>query len=230
MEQLEKQYRKYKKLVHFFGTGIVAAFAFFLYTKYKKYLISNQKIVSGSNVFPLHKHEADGRTALIVEDSINYTLFLNLRNKNKANDMFDGSVAIEFDMKNVCTTFLDFHGIIKEIFVNGKKIEPDFWNDRISLCSSYLAKKNKVLIHFRGFYSNNEHGLKYSIGDMSECYVTSNFEPYYAHTVFPCFDQINLKAKVKLFVGTLKQNDVISSGKIFNYLRTIKSHSNRGYR
>lgn len=40
----------------------------------------------------------------------------------------------------------------------------------------------------------------------------TNLEPFYAHSVLPCFDQPNLKAAFKVFVACKESWTVISSG------------------
>ena len=47
--------------------------------------------------------------------------------------------------------------------------------------------------------------------DQGQEYVYTHFEPYGAHRVFPCFDQPNLKAKMKIGIVTPSQWLAISN-------------------
>ena len=173
-------------------------------------------IKNSSNLNPLLKSEALHRSSLISNINIKYTLFLNLRDKNTMNSEFDGTVLINFFMNKVDDVFLDFHGKIKAVTVNFKVIDVNdikHKNDRLYLSADLLSSTNTVIIEFSSIYSVNEHGLRYSKSESFENYIVSNFEPFYAHTMFPCFDQPDLKAKIKLLVVVNKEFEVITSSK-----------------
>jgi aminopeptidase N len=207
MDGLKKHWKYYASVF-----GVSSAFMAFFYV-YKKY---NSKALNCKdlhfNLYPLLKEDAEARSEIISNENLNYTLFLHLKDKNSMNSEFEGSVLIEFTLKKVDSLFIDFHGEIQKITVNGKEIPISYSKDRINLQASQLSTQNKVLIEFKCLYSNNEHGLRYMKSDDFETYITSNFEPFYAHTAFPCFNQLDLKANIKLFVATHKEYDVISTG------------------
>ncbi len=207
MDSLKNKWKYYLSAL-----GFSSAFFAFLYA-YKKYYKNALTCKNlNINLFPLEKYEANDRTNSINPENLKYTLFLNLKDKNTMNNEFEGSVLIEFGMKNVVKTFLDFHGELKKVTVNGKVVESYYNRDRIYLSASDLSKENKVLIEFKCNYSKTEHGLRFLRADDFESYITSNFEPFYAHTVFPCFNQLDLKANIKLFLAIHKEFNGISSG------------------
>ena len=208
MDAIKKQWKYYVSVF-----GISTAFLAFFYL-YKKYLA---KAIDSStlhfNLYPLSKEDAENRSSIVNSDNLTYTLFLNLKDKNTMNNDFEGSVIIDFALHKVENLFLDFHGIVTKIVLNNKEISPSSYSrDRIYLSSYDLLKQNKVLIEFKSIYSNTEHGLRFIKSDDFNTYITSNFEPFYAHTVFPCFNQIDLKANIKLFLATHKEFEAISSG------------------
>ena len=61
--------------------------------------------------------------------------------------------------------------------------------------------KNKIEIHYLNTYNNTGSGFhRFIDSEDGEVYIHSDFEPYDAHSLFPCFDQPDLKAKYKLTV------------------------------
>jgi aminopeptidase N len=59
--------------------------------------------------------------------------------------------------------------------------------------------KNRVSVMYQSQYNNDHSGL-ISFLDNKEQFLFTDFEPYGASRVFPCFDQPSLKAKMKLTV------------------------------
>jgi len=215
MDKIRKNWKYYASA---FGVSSALLAMMLFYKKYKgKHLPinSNNNTQASNNLYPLLKSEAKRRSTIISDENIKYTLFLNLKDKNTMNSDFEGSVIIHFSLNNLEDTFLDFHGKVKSMSINGKTIQAIHKNDRIYLNSSLLTiTNNTVIIEFSCPYSTNEHGLRYFKSDSFENYIISNFEPFYAHTVFPCFDQPDMKANIKLIVAVHKEFEVITSSKL----------------
>ena len=59
---------------------------------------------------------------------------------------------------------------------------------------------NKVAVVYRNNYNNDGSGCVSFVDVDDKQYIYTQFEPYYANRVFPCFDQPDLKAKMNLSV------------------------------
>lgn len=92
---------------------------------------------------------------------------------------------------------VDFVGkSIQSIVVNGKPLKK--WVSRtgsFDLPPAVLANHMKIEINYTGTYSENGHGFQRVVDPVDKnVYIYSDSEPYYAHLLFPCFDQPDLKA------------------------------------
>lgn len=59
---------------------------------------------------------------------------------------------------------------------------------------------NVVGIHYGCEYNNDGSGCVSFVDVDEKQYIYTQFEPYYANRVFPCFDQPDLKAWMRLAV------------------------------
>jgi aminopeptidase N len=59
---------------------------------------------------------------------------------------------------------------------------------------------NKIGVHYTNSYDNDGSGCVSFVDVDNKQYIYTQFEPYYANRVFPCFDQPDLKAKMRLTV------------------------------
>ena len=91
---------------------------------------------------------------------------------------------------------------IGTVKVNGTQLT-DFKTDKgfIEIPVKYLSSKVEVEIDYIGEFSKEGDGFQRveDPEDKAE-YIYTDFEPYGAHTLIPCFDQPDLKAKIKLTV------------------------------
>jgi aminopeptidase N len=61
---------------------------------------------------------------------------------------------------------------------------------------------NVVVVEYSNTYNNDGSGCV-SFTDLDTCqYIYTQFAPYYANRVFPCFDQPDLKAVFRLYMIT----------------------------
>ncbi|WP_408096489.1 aminopeptidase N [Peredibacter sp. HCB2-198] len=88
--------------------------------------------------------------------------------------------------------------------------------------AKFLAPKTLITVFFIGEYSKEASGFQRAKDpeDGSE-YVYTDFEPYYAHWFFPCFDQPDLKATFEVNVTApidwkVIQNEMIVSENVVN--------------
>jgi aminopeptidase N len=110
---------------------------------------------------------------------------------------YRGDVTIRFVGTGEGALFIDFRGrTIEALEVNGTDTEPDWTGYRLTLPGHLLQDLNVVRIRYVNDYDRTGDGFHRFVDpeDGSE-YVYTNFEPYEAHRLFPCFDQPDIKAR-----------------------------------
>ncbi len=156
----------------------------------------------------LHRDEAVER-ATRVQD-VRYTLELDL-----VEDLatYRGRAVIEFEHRaGEADLFLDFRGHPRRLTVNGQAIEPDHRQHRLWLPASSLASSNVVEVEYENGYDVTGDGLhRFVDPEDGETYLYTNFEPFSAHRLFPCFDQPDLKATYGLTVRAPERWTVVSA-------------------
>ncbi|MBL7714159.1 MAG: ERAP1-like C-terminal domain-containing protein [Bdellovibrionales bacterium] len=113
---------------------------------------------------------------------------------------------------------LDLDGaLIDELWINSVKQEK-IDSDRYDGLHIWLSPKelqpgpNKIEIAYRRAYETNGNGLHRYEDELDQTsYLYTNFEPYFAHRLFPCFDQPDLKLRFRLDVRAPKDWTVISA-------------------
>ena len=113
-------------------------------------------------------------------------------------DAFSGRVSIDFELTDVGRDLtVDFvGGTVAAVVVNGEDVDAAYNGYFLSLPANALALgSNTVEIAFSHPYSSDGSGL-YRFRDPIDGrdYLYTNFEPYDANRLFPCFDQPDLKA------------------------------------
>ena len=124
----------------------------------------------------------------------------------KVEDPVQGSMTLTFSTTKT-PVILDFRpgrDAVKSLEINGKACEPDCRNEHIILPGRYLHKGiNTVSIEFTpDDASLNRH----------EDYLYSLLVPERARTVFPCFDQPDLKASFELVLDIPVAWTAVSNG------------------
>jgi aminopeptidase N len=152
---------------------------------------------------------------------VSYSLWFSLGAENSD---FLGRTTIRFELKSKAQEYgpvipIDFEdGTLRAVSINGSPVTDLQNTDRfdghhIFLKLSELTNhSNKIDISYIHPYSSTGNGL-YRFTDPADnrTYVYSNFEPYSAHRLFPCFDQPDLKATYELTVEAPKDWQVISN-------------------
>ena len=143
---------------------------------------------------------------------VKYDLFIGLE-KNK--EGYKGKVTIDLVLNDLSRD-LSLDSMIDKIeslIINGKKVSKfPSRKGSFDLPKSHLQKNSKVEITFSNAYSKDASGFQRVIDpeDKAE-YIYTDFEPYQAHKFFPCFDQPDLKAKLKVTVQAPKDWKAISN-------------------
>ena len=180
----------------------------------------------GDKKVPLTQKEAQIRKSLIINDkgeySVIYNLILTIRKlsdkiKDEKHD-FEGYLDMTFtynpNKELNEELFLNFFGEIHSLEINSKKVENFIFEKyRLNLEKSLLKEgENSIKILYSGDYNHNGVGLHHCIdpSDNKE-YLYTQFAPYDCHRLFPCFDQPDIKAILKLKVIAPNEWRVLSN-------------------
>ncbi|NEX15019.1 MAG: aminopeptidase N [Prosthecochloris sp.] len=150
----------------------------------------------------LTREAAETRSTLVSNTS--YTLELTLK-EHAAEYRGRCSVAFDYRRGGVDPLKLDF--ITKQIHavtLNGKATEEYLKGDfAIYLEEDHLTEgRNTLEIAYTSMFDNTGSGFhKFHDPEDSEEYMHTDFEPYDAHRLFPCFDQPDIKASYQLTVN-----------------------------
>ena len=145
----------------------------------------------------LTQAEAAGRAARV--DRAEYDLALELA-AGKAT--YRGDVTIAFALSGEGALFLDFRGrTIEQLEINGRAAEPDWTGYRLTLPAELLRDENEVHVRYVNDYDTTGDGFHRFVDPEDDAeYVYTNFEPYEAHRLFPCFDQPDIKGRYAVTV------------------------------
>lgn len=127
--------------------------------------------------------------------SVEYFMEFHLE---KGKDTFEGKVTLEIELAKLDAPLsIDFlMEKITSVRVNGSELSVyPKRRGSFDIPKKNLTQKMSVEVSYTGLYSKDASGFQHSKDpeDGSE-YVFTDFEPYYAHRLFPCFDQPDLKA------------------------------------
>jgi aminopeptidase N len=139
----------------------------------------------------LTESEAQGRAARVSDTS--YDIALDLV---AGESVYSGDVTVRFNTTGEGPLFLDFRGReIQLLEVNGQRLEPDWTGYRLTLPAEAVSGSMAVRVVYINDYDTTGDGFHRFVDpeDGAE-YVYTNFEPYEAHRLFPCFDQPDIKA------------------------------------
>ena len=143
--------------------------------------------------------EAEARAARISDVSYEFTLDLQAGDKH-----YRGTGAVRFNDSGQGDTFIDLTGsTIQFLSLNGVSIDhPDWSGHRIALPGELLRPENSLVFTYENEYDHSGDGFHQFIDpEDGQEYLYSNFEPYSAHRLFPCFDQPDIKATYHLTVA-----------------------------
>ncbi len=160
----------------------------------------------------ISKHTEEGvskELALYRKSMVNnpeYTLKLEI--PSEIESVVNGSLIIDFEMKSTGRVILDFtpgENAIKSVTLNGKEPKYHFEND-------HLVIENGDVIKGR-----NSVGIEFVAGDQSlnrrEDLIYTLLVPDRARTLFPCFDQPDLKGIYHLSLKVPPGWEAVANGK-----------------
>ena len=156
----------------------------------------------------LTQSEAEARAALVSNAAYTLDIALTL-----GAEMYRGELTVTFDLSTVADTFLDFRGKTIELLeVNGNAVEPSRTAFRLHLPATVLSAHNTVRIVYENEYDHAGDGFhQFKDPEDGQEYLYSNFEPYEAHRLFPCFDQPDIKGTYALTVTAPSEWEVIGN-------------------
>jgi len=146
---------------------------------------------------------------------INYNLIFTI--PDSLNKNITGKVIIKFKVKNINDDLvIDFSAdkkSLKSVKINDKHKNYTFKNEHIIVSNKYLIENdNKVEIEFTA----GDNAL-----NRNTDYLYSLFVPDRASTVFPCFDQPDLKATYDLKLEIPKKWIAVSNGSVEEINNTV---------
>ncbi|ACF45703.1 aminopeptidase N [Prosthecochloris aestuarii DSM 271] len=150
----------------------------------------------------LTRQAAETRSTLVSNTS--YTLELTL--KEHAAE-YKGRCRVAFDYHRGGTDHLKLDFITRQIHsvtLNGRATEEYLKGDfAIYLNEDHLTEgRNTLEITYTSLFDNTGSGFhKFHDPEDNEEYMHTDFEPYDAHCLFPCFDQPDIKASYQLTVN-----------------------------
>ena len=118
--------------------------------------------------------------------------------------------------------FLDFTGRrIDRLEVNGREVVAPAWSSvRLTLDGALLAAQTTghettVRVVYENDYDHTGDGFhQFADPEDGEEYLYTNFEPYAAHKLFPCFDQPDIKATYQLTVTAPAAWELIANSRV----------------
>ncbi len=127
-----------------------------------------------------------------------------------------GTSVIHFTMVRPAPITVDFDGgTVVGLIANGETVEPSYGGRYLPIAADRLqAGENVLSIDFRHPYSSDGAGLtRWRDPEDGRIYLFTDFEPYLANTLFPCFDQPDLKATYRITVEAPAAWSVITAAR-----------------
>lgn len=116
-------------------------------------------------------------------------------------ELFKGTLLLTFKCEgSTQTTWLDYaNSSVKSVTINGIPQEQIQWSQgRIYL--EGLRESNEVEVEFVGVYEEKVGVVRYKDPIDGTEYISTNLKNFHANRLFPCFDQLDIKAKLQLSV------------------------------
>ena len=158
----------------------------------------------------LTQSEAEARAARISD--ISYELVLQL---TRGAESYRGEVTIRFQLTGSGDTFLDFRGgTIELLEIDGITTEPVWTGYRLVLPAAVATQGEHIVrVRYESTYDHTGDGFHQFVDpEDGEEYLYTNFEPYAAHRLLPCFDQPDLKGRFELTVSAPAAWKLIANG------------------
>ncbi|MGE3856163.1 MAG: aminopeptidase N [Dehalococcoidia bacterium] len=156
--------------------------------------------------------EAEARAPRVAD--LAYELRLDL---TRGAATYRGDLTATFRCTGDGPLFLDFTGKrIERLEVNGTLVDaPDWSGVRLTIDGALLAPDTTVHVVYENDYDHTGDGFHQFVDpEDGEEYLYTNFEPYSAHKLFPCFDQPDIKATYHLVVTAPAAWELIANSRI----------------
>ena len=144
--------------------------------------------------------------------NISYQLQLDIR-PDLPN--YRGIVTSQFQYQGPQTAItVDFEGgTVLSLSINGKTQDAAYNGHFLTLPADKLkVGANEIKIEFNQLFAPAARGLyRFKDPEDGRIYLYTDFEPYFANRFFPCFDQPDLKAKLKLKATVPSDWQVVST-------------------
>jgi aminopeptidase N len=157
----------------------------------------------------LTQTEAAARARAVTD--VAYELELDLC---AGQESYTGRTVIDLTvLDRAAPLFLDLTGRVTSMRVDGDPVRPDHRGHRLWLPVERLGERARIEIGVHNAYDRTGAGFHhFTDPEDGEEYVHSDFEPYAAHRLFPCFDQPDIKATYQLTVDAPAAWSVVSAG------------------
>jgi aminopeptidase N len=126
---------------------------------------------------------------------------------------YRGDVTVRFAVDGEGPLFLDHRGLsIDRLEVNGEQVEPDWNGYRLTLPASLVGGQMTVRLVYENEFDTTGDGFHRFVDPEDELeYLYTNFEPYEAHRLFPCFDQPDIKGRYLVQVAVPAAWNVVAN-------------------
>ncbi len=146
--------------------------------------------------------ESDARTRAARVSEVSYDVRLELR---AGAEDYRGEVGVDFSLEGAGESLrLDLRAsALEQLTVNGRPVPAGcFDGARILLPPETLLEgPNRVEARYRNAFSHSGNGFhRFVDPEDSREYLYTDFEPFFAHRMMPCFDQPDLKAVFRVSV------------------------------
>ena len=146
--------------------------------------------------------------------NVSYNLSIDM---HSGKETYQGKITIIFEVSDDDNVIVDFTGSeIVTLVLNETSVgNPDWDGHKLNLPQNLIQKNNTVEVTYINQYDHTGDGFHQFIDpEDNEEYLYSNFEPYGAHKLFPCFDQPDIKATYHLEVSAPSKWKVIHNSPI----------------
>jgi aminopeptidase N len=113
---------------------------------------------------------------------------------------YRGDLTLRFAVSGDGPLFIDFRGRrIDLLEVNGRQLVPEWTGYRLKLPATAIDEQMTVRVVYENDFDTTGDGFhRFVDPEDGEEYLYTNFEPYEAHRLFPCFDQPDIKGRYRV--------------------------------